>query len=184
MAFRPFVIVVAVSLLAGCGVSPTQQLAQVRAAATARAKAVDATSKASFVAAAKAKGISLTEDQLAELQAERAVKPNNTWAPRPAANLTADQNLQTHFLKHGHEFNPKITSAAAYMAQGNAAGNGDRGPVRFFFDTTSFDKGYQTHVVRWVQKTHDFTAFKPDGSETTYYQNDPQPSRFIEVPAW
>jgi hypothetical protein len=140
--------------------------------------------EAAFVSAVKSQGITLTPDQLAQIQAERAVKPNMTWAPRPAVNLTAAQNLTVHFLKHGHEFNPALASEQAYMAQGNAAGTGGRGVVRFYFDTTSYTKGYQTHVVRWVPSTNDFTAFRTDGAETTYYQSQPQPGRFIEVPAW
>jgi hypothetical protein len=143
-----------------------------------------AQTKAEFVAAAKSKGVKLSEADLAMIQAERQVTPNGTWAARPAEHLTADQNLDVHFRKHGHEFRPAITSAADYQAQGNAAAMGKRGAVRYFFDTTSFDKGYQSHVIRWVPATHDFTAFKADGTETTYYQNDPKPNRFIEVPVW
>jgi hypothetical protein len=140
--------------------------------------------KEAFVAAAKAKGAKLTDAQLAEIQAERQVVPNGTWAPRPAEHLSAAENLDVHFRKHGHEFRPALQSEADYMAQGNAAATGKRGAVRYFFDTTSYQKGYQSHVVRWVPTTRDFTAFKADGSETTYYQNVPKPNRFIEVPVW
>jgi hypothetical protein len=174
-------IIVAVALLAaGCGRAPQTGTAVAPAALQARA----AQTKADFVAAARSKGVKLTDDDLAMIHAERQVVPNGTWAPRPAENLTADQNLDVHFKKHGHEFRPALTSAEAYMAQGNAAGTGKRGTVRYFFDTTSFGKGYQSHVVRWVPTTHDFTAFRADGAETTYYQNDPKPNRFIEVPVW
>jgi hypothetical protein len=176
-------------LTAGCGLAPQSVVAgsrttNVSALSKGGGAFVSPKSKEEFAAAAKAKGVKLSEEDLAMIQAERQVKPSGIWAPRPAEKLTAEQNLDVHFKKHGHEFRPALTSAAAYMAQGNAAGNGERGTVRFFFDITSFDKGYQTHVVRWVPQTHDFMAFRTDGAETTYYQNDPQPNRFIEVPTW
>jgi hypothetical protein len=187
-----------VTLTAGCGVNPQGTMTGHGLAASGvqaqglfgrdgakpALKAGPAGAEADFVASVKSKGVNLTPDQLAEIQAERAVKPNMTWAPRPAVNLTAAQNLTVHFLKHGHEFNPAPASEQDYMAQGNAAGSGGRGTVRFFFDTTSYTKGYQSHVVRWVQSTNDFTAFRTDGSETTYYQSQPQPGRFVEVPTW
>lgn len=174
-------LIVALALVAtGCGRAP--QAATSIAPSSLQARA--AQSKAEFVAAAKSKGVKLSEADLAVIQAERQVVPNGTWAARPAEHLTAEQNLDVHFHKHGHEFRPAITSAEDYQAQGNAAGTGKRGTVRYFFDTTSFDKGYQSHVIRWVPATHDFTAFKADGAETTYYQNDPKPNRFIEVPVW
>lgn len=176
-------------VLAACGRSgaPTA-LSQAQAAAMAQAKApsfgqAPATREA-FIAAAKAKGVSLTDAQVELIRAEFRAVPNGRFAARPAMNLSAQQNLDVHFQKHGHEFKPAIASAEAYVAQGNAAATGKRGAVRFFFDTTSFQKGYQSHVVRWVPATHDFTAFMADGSETTYYQNDPKPNRFIEVTAW
>lgn len=179
------------TLVVSCGRSgPTTSAVQLRAAqvAAAAAKApsfgtAPATREA-FVAAAKAKGVKLTEAQVELIRAERHVVPNGQFAARPAMNLSAQQNLDVHFKKHGHEFRPAIASAEAYVAQGNAAATGKRGEVRFFFDTTSFQKGYQSHVVRWVPATHDFTAFMADGSETTYYQNDPKPNRFIEVASW
>jgi hypothetical protein len=178
--FRPTFIIAAVLLATGCSHAPQGAVQTQANALQARA----AQTKAEFVSAAKAKGVKLTEADLAVIQAERQVVPNGTWAARPAEKLTAEQNLDVHFRKHGHEFRPAITSAPDYQAQGNAAGMGKRGAVRYFFDTTSFQKGYQSHVVRWVPATHDFTAFKSTGEETTYYQNDPKPNRFIEVPVW
>ena len=183
---RPFAVSAALVaiVLAGCGQSAIPgQLASTRTAApSVSAKA--AASKAEFVAAVKAKGIKLTEAELAIIQTERTLVPNGKFAPRPAENLSAEQNLEVHWKKHGHEFRPAIQSPEDYLKQGNAAATGERGEVRFFFDTTSFKKGYQSHVIRWVPKTMDFTAFRADGSQTTYYQSKPKENRFIEVPVW
>ena len=192
MSIRPISLLTASLLLAvtfGCGNLPGAFPSASRAAATFQAagapKADDApATKEAFVAAARAKGVKLTEANLAEIQTERNLVPIGEWASRPAEKLTAQQNLDVHFRKHGHEFRPAITSAEAYMQQGNDAASGKRGPVRYFFDTTSYKKGYQSHVVRWVPKTNDFTAFKADGAETTYYQSVPKAGRFIEVPTW
>ena len=177
--------------LAGCGRAAGPFAAAPRAIAPAQAlgggapAVADApATKDAFVAAVRAKGVKLTEANLAEIQAERRVVPSGLWAPRPAENLSAQQNLDVHFKKHGAEFKPAMPSAEAYMQQGNDAGAGKRGEVRFFFDTTSYQKGYQTHVVRWVPKTLDFTAFRTDGAETTYYRSVPKAGRFIEVPSW
>jgi hypothetical protein len=191
---RPVVLSAAallVMLSAGCGFAPQSQMvsssqmgsASALKKAAPKGDAAPATKEA-FIAAAKAKGVKLTDADLAVIQAERTVKPNGIWAPRPAENLTAQRNLEVHQQKHGHEFRPALSTPEAYLSQGNAAGNGSRGTVRFFFDTTSFDKGYQSHVVRWVPPTNDFTAFRADGSETTYYQSAPKPGRFIECPIW
>jgi hypothetical protein len=177
-------------MLAGCGQAggfaalqaPTQKTAVVQGK-KADHPAAPATKEA-FLSAVKAKGLKLSEADLAVIQAERVVKPSGLWAPRPAENLTAQQNLDVHQKKHGHEFRPALTTSEAYIKQGNAAGAGERGEVRFFFDTTSFQKGYQSHVVRWVPKTNDFTAFRADGAQTTYYQSVPKAGRFIEVPVW
>jgi hypothetical protein len=185
MATRLFVLsATLVALLGtGCAQMPgADQLAASRLSSSTMSAKAD--TKADFIAEAKAKGVKLTEAQLEEIQAERNVVPNGTFAPRPAEKLTAEQNLDVHWRKHGHEFKPALTTAADYLAQANAAGSGKRGAVRFFFDTTSYQKGYQSHVVRWVPATNDFTAFRKDGSQTTYYQSKPKVGRFIEVPAW
>jgi hypothetical protein len=190
MFHRPLALSAAllVALTAGCGVAPNALMTGQRATAASAlghgGEFVSPKTKEEFVKAAQAKGVKLTEADLTQIQAERKVVPSGLWAPRPAENLTAQANLDVHWKKHGHEFNPAITSAEAYLKQGNDAGSGKRGTVRFFFDTTSFDKGYQTHVVRWVPTTLDFTAFRTDGAETTYYRNVPKANRFIEVPAW
>jgi hypothetical protein len=174
-------------LVAGCGSAvqaPLGQQQALRQAAALGQVPAGPKTKADFVKACAAKGIKFSDDQLELIQKERRVVPSGVWAPRPAENLTGEQNLDVHWRKHGHEFRPAIESAEAYLAQGNAAGAGNRGEIRFFFDTTSLDKGYQSHVVRWNPKNHDFPAFRADGAETTYYQNDPKPSRFVEVPLW
>lgn len=189
MATRLFVLSATLVALLGTGcaqIPSADQFAGSRLASSAvSAKSDNApATKAEFIAAAKAKGVKLTDAQLDEIQAERNVEPNGTFAPRPAMNLSAEQNLEVHWKKHGHEFKPALKTPADYMAQANAAGSGKRGAVRFFFDTTSYQKGYQSHVVRWVPATMDFTAFRADGSQTTYYQSKPKVGRFIEVPAW
>lgn len=188
MVLRPLVAAALLATaLVGCGTHMSPAAPRTTQAASALGKAQFPPApedKDAFVRAASSKGIKLTDAQLAEIQAERQVKPNGTFAPRPAENLTAEQNLETHWRKHGNEFKPAIKSPQDYVKQGNAAGTGERGEVRFFFDTTSYKKGYQTHVVRWVPKTLDFTAFRTDGAQTTYYQNVPAPGRFIEVPTW
>lgn len=191
MVLRPLPLVAATLLAAfisGCGSHAFLPLASSRAPQAAQAfKAAFPAApvdKAAFIAASGAKGIKFTDAQLIEIQGERQVKPSGLFAPRPAANLTAQQNLDVHWRKHGSEFKPAIKSPEDYVLQGNAAGDGTRGEVRYFFDTTSYKKGYQTHVVRWVPKTMDFTAFRTDGAQTTYYQNVPQAGRFVEVPTW
>lgn len=171
-------------LLSGCGTSTMAPMAIAHAPSLTSAYATGTPkTKEEFVAAVKAAGVKLTDADLQEIAVERTIKPNGQWAPRPAENLTADQNLSVHFNKHGHEFHPALTSEGDYLKQAMAAANGERGTVRFFFDVTSFDKGYQTHVVRWNPANHDFCAVRNDGAMTTYYQNfKVAPKRFIEVP--
>lgn len=139
--------------------------------------------KDAFLAELKKRSIKLSAADLATLTKERSLVPSGEFADRPAAKLTGPENLAVHFKKHGHEFKPAIKSEEAYVESAIAAATGKRGEVRFFFDTTSFSKGYQSHIVRWVPKTKEFTAFRADGAMTTYYLNfKVGGSRFIEVP--
>lgn len=175
---------ISLAILAGCG-GPSSPAISYHAPTGLAALADQAPKdKAAFLAELKSRSIKLSEKDLATLIEERHLTPSGQFAARPAANLTSEQNLTVHFKKHGHEFSPNIPSEQAYIDQGIDAATGDRGTVRFFFDTTSFKKGYQSHIVRWVPSTKDFTAFRADGAMTTYYRNfKVSPKRFIEVPA-
>lgn len=110
--------------------------------------------------------------------------PAGKFAARPAENLTAEQNWDVHFNKHGHEFKPAFTTREAYLAGAVATAKGELGAIKYLFDLQSFQKGYQTHVIRWNPKTLGFTAVRgEDGATTTFYLNKPNTSRFVEVPA-
>ncbi|MNT61691.1 hypothetical protein D3C72_1993500 [compost metagenome] len=135
--------------------------------------------------AVAARGVKLTDAQLELISKGRSIEPNGTFAARPAANLTSDQNLKVHFEKHGHEFSPKITSAEEYLDRAMSLASGKRGKIVYYFDTTSFSKGYQSQVVRWNPQSKEFTALRPDGAVTTYYLNFNLASkRFVSVPAF
>lgn len=141
--------------------------------------------KAEFVKAVAALGVKLTEQQLATISANRAAKPCGAWAPRPAVNLTAEQNLDVHFKKHGGEFTPRLANAQAYMSQAMDLANGKRGAIEYYFDSTSFQKGYQSNVVIWNKSTRELTAMRPDGAMTTYYHdNNLASNRFVIVPSF
>lgn len=177
--------------LAGCGAvrAPMTMGSPQDLAALARKKPLPPrqdlpSPEAAFIKAVAAHGETLTPDQLDVIQHERQLVPNGQWAPRPADNLTAEQNLQVHFLKHGNQFHPSPSTPEEYMAWGNDAANGKHGEVKFVFDLKSFANGYQSHVMRWVKTTLDFTAFRPDGCETTYYKDIPSDDRYVEVPIW
>lgn len=173
----------ALAMLTACGAPVAPGTLQAPAGMHALADRAPA-DKDDFLAELKKRSIKLSASQIATLVKERHLKPTGEFAARPAANLSAEQNLDVHFKKHGHEFSPQIPTAEAYVDQAIAAATGERGQVRYFFDTTSFKKGYQSHIVRWVPTTKDFTAFREDGAMTTYYRNFKlASSRFIEVPA-
>lgn len=169
-------------MLGGCAAPmPQAPLAPFYAARALEASAPS--TEAQFVAAVKADGISLTPAQLQEIAAERRARPDGQWAARPALNLTAEQNLEVHFNKHASQFHPSPASPEAYLQQAMACANGERGTVHYYFDITSFTKGYQTHVVRWNPETKEFCAVRTDGAMTTYYIDyNVKPSRFVEVP--
>lgn len=173
-------LMLASALLAGCGsATPLSSVG----GATVQAAAAEPTTKEEFLKAVADRGVKLTADQLEIVRQDRVVEPNGVWAPRPAANLSAAENLRVHFEKHGHEFSPAIPSQEAYLAQAIALAKGERGEIKCYFDTTSFDKGYQSNVVRWNPKTKEMTALRPDGAITTYYRNmSLQASRFVVVP--
>jgi hypothetical protein len=57
--------------------------------------------------------------------------------------------------------------------------------IQYYFDTTSFAKGYQSNVVIWNSSSKEMTAMRSDGAMTTYYR-DPAlaANRFVVVPAF
>lgn len=168
--------------LSGCGLAGTGVVGSSNSQTT-KALSSEPTTKAEFVKTVASLGVKLTDAQLEIISKSRNTEPNGTFASRPAANLSAEQNLETHFVKHGHEFNPKITSAEQYLKQATDLAAGKRGDLKFYFDITSFEKGYQSNVVRWNVKTKEMTAVRPDGAVTTYYLNfNLKPSRFVLVP--
>lgn len=127
-------------------------------------------------------GQKLTEDQLREISAQRHVVPNGKFAPRPAMNLSEKQNLDVHFQKHGKEFK-NINSAEDYL-QSAIRFHLKKGPsITYYFDITSFEKGYQSNVVKHDTQTMEFSAMRSDGAITTYYTNNGvSPKRFVPVP--
>lgn len=169
--------------VSGCGYAGLGPVT--RSAQSVTALAADPTTKDEFIKAASERGLKLTAQQLQIISVGRSMQPTGEFASRPAANLTAEQNLTVHFEKHGHEFNPRITSAEQYRQQAVDLAAGRRGAIKFYFDTTSFDKGYQSNVVRWNPQTKEMTAVRPDGAVTTYYRNfSLAAKRFIVVPAF
>ena len=183
-ALRLASLLLLVALPTGCGVAAESPALRSPGLAQAHgAIATESTTKEAFGAYLRTKGIKLTDAELDVLVKERMLTPSGRFAARPAHNLSSEQNLEVHWLKHRNEFTPKPASGDEYMAMGIAAATGERGTVKFYFDTTSFQKGYQSHVVRWVPTTKDFTAFRADGDMTTYYRNNSVSlKRFIEVP--
>ena len=173
--------------LAGCGMQGRMPVLQsALPAALPMARALDAATdlEKAFRADAAKHGVNLTDAQFAQIKVERKVMPIGTFANRPAENLTPEQNLNVHFLKHGKEF-PGLATQADYLAAAIAFDSGKKGPVNFYFDTTSYAKGYQTHVVRWGAASHEFSAVRADGAVTTYYRNDRvDAKRFVPVPAF
>lgn len=183
---KPFAAVALTALLlsvSGCGYAGLGPVT--RSAQTAEALDTEPKTKEAFLKAVSDRGVKLTVQQLQIISAGRSVQPNGEFASRPAANLTAEQNLDVHFKKHGHEFTPPITSAEQYRQQAVDLAAGKRGTIKFLFDTTSFDKGYQSNVVRWNPQTKEMTAVRPDGAVTTYYRNfNLSAKRFIVVPVF
>ncbi|MBC7475441.1 MAG: hypothetical protein H7263_14215 [Candidatus Sericytochromatia bacterium] len=136
-----------------------------------------------FVAKAAKMGVKLTDDQIKLISTQRHVLPNGQWAARPAENLTSAQNLDVHFHKHGvPEFH--LASADQYLQAAIEFQKYQGSEVSYYFDVTSFSKGYQSNVVKFNSKTHGFGAMKATGEITTYYTNNqPAANRFIPVPA-
>lgn len=127
-------------------------------------------------------GVSLNDGQLKEISIQRHVSPSGLWASRPALNLSAEQNLNIHFNKHKFEFKGIVTPAQ-YLQRAIEFQNRQSPSVTYYFDITSFDKGYQSNVVKHDAKTGEFGAMRDNGDITTYYTSDiPSNKRFIVVP--
>jgi hypothetical protein len=134
-----------------------------------------------FVKNATRLGIRLNDGQLKEISVQRHATPSGIWASRPALNLTSEQNLNTHFLKHRMEFKG-INSPAQYLQKAIEFQNRQSPSITYYFDTTSFDKGYQSNVVKHDARTGELGAMKSNGDITTYYTSDiPSSKRFIPV---
>jgi hypothetical protein len=127
-------------------------------------------------------GVRLNNGQLEEISMQRHARPSGFWAARPALNLSSEQNLNTHFLKHRKEFYA-INSPEQYLKRAIEFQLRQTPTVFYFFDVTSFDKGYQSNVIKYDTSTGEFGAMKANGDITTYYTSDmPSPKRFIPVP--
>lgn len=167
----------------GCGTYGSLSPLGFGSPTSATALKSEPTTKEEFVKAVASRGIKLTSQQLALISTGRSVQPDGTFASRPANNLTAEQNLEVHFKKHAREFKPAIPSAEEYLKRAMDLAAGKRGKIVYYFDTTSFSKGYQSQVVRWNPQTKEMTALRPDGAVTTYYLNfSLKPNRFVVVP--
>ncbi|GEM_PF-2180199 len=183
MKFAPIAALALVIMTTACGTSLSPTSLTGSSSKSATALGADPTTKQEFIKEVAARGLKLTDAQLAVIAAGRSVQPSGVFAERPAHKLTAEQNLDIHFKKHGHEFKPAISSAPEYLQHAMDLASGKRGTLTFYFDTQSFSKGYQSNVVRWNQQTKEMTALRPDGAVTTLYLNFKLASkRFVVVP--
>jgi hypothetical protein len=172
--------------IVGCGALSPMPVSRAPMAPSTLQRTFDSgsTVEKAFRAEVAKKGLTLTDAQFGQIRTERATMPSGVFASRPANNLTAAQNLEVHFQKHRKEF-PGVNTAQDYLDAAVAHGGGKNGTINYYFDLTSFEKGYQTHVVRWNQKTREFGAVRADGAVTTYYRNNSvEPKRFVPVPAF
>lgn len=135
-----------------------------------------------FTSAVSALGVKLTPEQLKVISTQRHLKTTGVFASRPATHLSSDQNLVIHFNKHKSQF-PGITTKEAYLAAAKNYLDNNTTAV-YYFDTTSFSKGYQSNVVKHDAKTMELSAVRTNGDITTYYKdNKMDPKRFVVVPA-
>ncbi|MFN8576144.1 MAG: hypothetical protein U0354_04745 [Candidatus Sericytochromatia bacterium] len=126
-------------------------------------------------------GVKLQPEQLKTISLQRHLKTSGKFASRPDANLTSEQNLQVHFDKHKKEF-PNVKTKEQYLQSAIDFHNRKSPTIKYYFDTTSFSKGYQSNVVKYDSKTHELSALRSDGDITTYYtSDDPSPKRFVVV---
>lgn len=126
-------------------------------------------------------GVKLKPEQLKTISLQRHLKTSGKFASRPANNLTSEQNLQVHFDKHKKEF-PNVKTKEQYLQSAIDFHNRKGETIKYYFDTTSFSKGYQSNVIKYDSKTHELSALRSDGDITTYYtSDDPSPKRFVVV---
>lgn len=143
---------------------------------------IDSKAQQLFVTNVSKLGVKLQPEQLKTISLQRHLKTSGKFASRPAANLTSEKNLQVHFDKHKKEF-PKVRTQEDYLKAAIDFHNRKGETVAYYFDTTSFAKGYQSNVVKYDSKTHELSALRSDGDITTYYTSDePSSKRFVVVP--
>lgn len=135
-----------------------------------------------FISNVSKLGVKLSNDQLKTISLQRHLKTSGQFASRPAEKLTSEQNLQVHYDKHKKEF-PKVKSREDYLQSAISFHERKGETVTYYFDTTSFAKGYQSNVVKYDSKTHEISALRSNGDITTYYTTDaPSSKRFVVVP--
>ena len=127
-------------------------------------------------------GINLNDEQIRQIYTQRYVRPSGKFASRPALNLTSEQNLDIHFKKHYKEFKG-ISNKEQYLQKALQFLTRESPSANYYFDTTSFAKGYQSNIVKYDAQTHELSAVRNDGDITTFYTSDmPSPKRFVVVP--
>jgi hypothetical protein len=135
-----------------------------------------------FVSSVSRLGVNLNNEQLKTIEIQRNLKPSGKFASRPANNLTSDKNLEVHFQKHKSQFKG-VTSKEMYLQRALGFFERESDTIQYYFDSTSFAKGYQSNVVRFDSKTREISALRSDGDLTTYYiSDDLSPKRFVVVP--
>ncbi len=161
-----------------------EQLSQIKSVSTLKYSVpkYDAKVSASFEKQISAMGVKLSPEQFKLIALQRHLKPGGGFASRPAVNLTADQNLTVHFNKHKSQF-PGINSKEDYLKSAISYLNNSSPTAQYYFDITSFSKGYQSNVVKWDSKTNELSAVRSNADVTTYYKDGKMnPSRFVIVP--
>lgn len=135
-----------------------------------------------FVTSVSRLGVNLNNEQLKIIEIQRSLKPSGNFASRPANNLTAEKNLDIHFQKHKSQFKG-VTSKEIYLQRALEFFERESDSIQYYFDSTSFSKGYQSNVVRFDSKTREISALRSNGDLTTYYiSDDLSPKRFVVVP--
>lgn len=135
-----------------------------------------------FVSEVSKLGVRLSTSQLKTIETQRNLKPSGKFASRPANNLTSEQNLEIHFQKHKSQFKG-INTKEDYLDRALGFYERKSETIQYYFDTTSFAKGYQSNIVRFDSQTREISALRSDGDLTTYYISDKlSPKRFVVVP--
>lgn len=133
-----------------------------------------------FQATLAAKGVTLTDAQLADIRTCLTVRPSGDWGTK--GDQTSGETLLDDFNRYKLRFNPPYQDVKAYRSAAVTFAGLKTGG--YYLDVQFYQKYDQALVAKWEEKSRRFLVITSDGAVSTYTAvASLAPARYIFIPA-